>query len=45
MKIFGLTHLLGVQFAPRIRDILDSKLFTIDYNASEYPKLEAILRG
>ncbi|UYG98023.1 Tn3 family transposase [Cytobacillus firmus] len=43
-QIFGLTHLLGFNFAPRIRDLSDSKLFTID-KASEYPKLEAILRG
>ncbi|KMP41772.1 transposase, partial [Bacillus cereus] len=43
-QIFGLTHLLGFKFAPRIRDLADSKLFTID-KASEYPKLEAILRG
>ncbi|WP_324657975.1 Tn3 family transposase [Bacillus altitudinis] len=43
-KIFGLTHLLGFKFAPRIRDLSDSKLFTID-KASENPKLEAILRG
>ncbi|MBA4536166.1 Tn3 family transposase [Bacillus aquiflavi] len=43
-QIFGLTHLLGFKFAPRIRDLSDSKLFTID-KASEYSKLEAILRG
>ncbi len=43
-QIFGLTHLLGFKFAPRIRDLSDSKLFTID-KASEYPKLESILRG
>ncbi|PFY73592.1 Tn3 family transposase [Bacillus wiedmannii] len=43
-QIFGLTHLLGFKFAPRIRDLSDSKLFTVD-KASEYPKLEAILRG
>ncbi|MFC9655384.1 Tn3 family transposase [Bacillus subtilis] len=43
-QIFGLTHLLGFKFAPRIRDLSDSKLFTID-KAREYPKLEAILRG
>ncbi|UPG66160.1 Tn3 family transposase [Metabacillus endolithicus] len=43
-QIFGLTHLLGFKFAPRIRDLSDSKLFTID-KASEYPKLETILRG
>lgn len=38
-QIFGLTHLLGFKFAPRIRDLSDSKLFTID-KASEYPKLD-----
>lgn len=38
-----MTHLLGFKFAPRIRDLSDSKLFTID-KASEYPKIEAILR-
>ncbi|MEK5105051.1 Tn3 family transposase [Cytobacillus sp. FSL M8-0252] len=43
-QIFGLTHLLGFKFAPRIRDLSDSKLFTIG-KASEYPKLEPILRG
>lgn len=43
-QIFGLTHLLGFKFAPRIRDLSDSKLFTIN-KASDYPKLEPILRG
>lgn len=43
-QIFGLTHLLGFKFAPRIRDLSDSKLATIE-KASEYPKLETILRG
>jgi TnpA family transposase len=43
-QIFGLTHLLGFKFAPRIRDLSDSKLFTLE-KASEYPKLESILRG
>lgn len=43
-QIFGLTHLLGFKFAPRIRNLSDSKLFTID-KESEHPKLEAILRG
>ncbi|TPG89209.1 hypothetical protein EEL32_06495 [Brevibacillus laterosporus] len=42
--MFGLTNLLGFKFTPRIRDLSDSKLFTID-KASKYPKLEAILRG
>ncbi|MDP4087281.1 MAG: Tn3 family transposase [Bacillota bacterium] len=43
-QIFGLTHLLGFKFAPRIRDLSDTKLFTIN-KANEYPKLEDILRG
>lgn len=43
-QIFGLTHLLGFKFAPRIRDLSDSKLFKLD-KASEYPKIESILRG
>jgi len=43
-QIFGLTHLLGFKFTPRIRDLSDSKLFTID-KACEYPKLEAVLCG
>lgn len=43
-QIFGLTHLLGFKFAPRIRDLSDSKLFTLE-KASEYPKLESIFRG
>ena len=28
-SFFGLTHLLGFKFAPRIRDLSDSKLFLI----------------
>lgn len=43
-QIFGLTHLLGFKFAPRIRDLSDSKLFTLG-KPSDFPKLEAILRG
>lgn len=43
-QIFGLTHLLGFKFAPRIRDLSDSKLFLLD-KATGYPKLESILRG
>ncbi|KAA0774000.1 hypothetical protein DN392_16910 [Bacillus sp. BB51/4] len=27
--MFGFTHLLGFNFTPRIRDLSDSKLFTI----------------
>ncbi|GAB6172493.1 hypothetical protein JCM15765_19710 [Paradesulfitobacterium aromaticivorans] len=43
-QVFGLTHLLGFRFAPRLRDLADSKLYCIG-KASEYPKLEKLLRG
>ncbi len=43
-QIFGLTHLLGFKFAPRIRDLSDSKLFILE-KAGNYPKLKSILRG
>jgi len=43
-QIFGLTHLLGFRFAPRLRDLADSKLYTIGKSA-DYSKLEKILRG
>lgn len=43
-QIFGLTHLLGFKFAPRIRDLSDAKLFTFK-QTKEYPKLNALLRG
>jgi len=43
-QVFGLTHLLGFRFAPRIRDISDSKLFAIG-KPSFFPKLEKLLRG
>lgn len=43
-QVFGLTHLLGFRFAPRLRDLTDSKLFTIG-KASDFPKLEKLLRG
>ncbi|EKE30791.1 transposase [Salimicrobium jeotgali] len=43
-QIFGLTHLLGFKFAPRIRDLSDSKLFTLG-KVTDYPKLEPIMRG
>ncbi|MED4567823.1 Tn3 family transposase, partial [Bacillus atrophaeus] len=35
---------LGFRFAPRLRDLADSKLFTIQ-TPNEFPKLENILRG
>lgn len=43
-QIFGLTHLLGFKFAPRIRDLSDAKLFTFK-QTKEYPKLNVLLRG
>lgn len=43
-QVFGLSHILGFRFAPRLRDLADSKLYTID-QSSNYPKIEAMLRG
>lgn len=43
-QVFGLTHLLGFRFAPRLRDLSDSKLYTIG-KPSDFPKLEKLLRG
>ena len=37
-------HLLGFRFAPRLRDLAESKLFAIG-KPSEFPKLEKLLRG
>ncbi|MDF2653301.1 MAG: transposase [Paenibacillus sp.] len=43
-QVFGLTHILGFRFAPRLRDLSDSKLYTIG-KPSDFPKLEKLLRG
>ncbi|MCE5222279.1 MAG: Tn3 family transposase [Clostridium sp.] len=43
-QVFGLSHLLGFRFAPRIRDISEIKLYCAG-KASEYPKIESILNG
>lgn len=43
-QVFGLSHLLGFRFAPRIRDISDVKLYCTN-KASEYPEIESILNG
>jgi len=40
--VFALMHLLGFRFAPRIRDIKDSRLF-IPGKATDYPSLEPII--
>ncbi|MDT7918762.1 Tn3 family transposase [Clostridium perfringens] len=43
-QVFALTHLLGFRFAPRIRDISDVKLFTMD-KADKYTNLVNLLKG
>jgi len=43
-QVFGLSHLLGFRFAPRIRDISELKLYSIT-KPSEYRKIEHILQG
>jgi TnpA family transposase len=40
--VFGLCHLLGYRFAPRIKDLKDRKLYTID-KPSTYPLLEPLI--
>lgn len=43
-QVFGLSHLLGFRFAPRLQDLAETKLYTID-QPSDFPKLENLLRG
>ena len=43
-QIFGLSHLLGFHFAPRIRDISELILYSFD-KSSEYVKIEKIIKG
>ena len=40
--VFGLCHLLGFRFAPRIKDLKDRKLYTID-KPGTYPLLEPLI--
>ncbi|MCB2295920.1 Tn3 family transposase [Clostridium algoriphilum] len=42
-QTFGLCHLLGFRFAPRLRDISDVKLYSFN-KPSDYPKLENIIK-
>jgi TnpA family transposase len=42
--VFGLCCLLGFQFAPRIRDLKDRKLYTIEKSGT-YPLLEPLIAG
>lgn len=43
-QVFGLSHLLGFRFAPRIRDISDLKLYCIR-KSSGHAKIASILNG
>jgi TnpA family transposase len=43
-QIFGLSHLLGFRFAPRIRDISELKLYSFS-NSVDYHKIEKIIHG
>lgn len=43
-QVFGLTHLLGFKFAPRIRDISDIKLYTLN-KSNNHLNLENLMRG
>lgn len=42
--IFGLMHLLGFRFAPRIRDLKDKKLY-VTSDAKPYPTLSSLIGG
>lgn len=43
-QVFGLSHLLGFRFAPRLRDLSDTRLYVID-KPGEFPTIEKLLRG
>jgi TnpA family transposase len=40
--VFALCHLLGFRFAPRIRDLADKRLYTIE-KSSNYPTLTSLI--
>ena len=42
--VFGLCHLLGFRFAPRIKDLKDSKLYVFE-TSDGYPVLEPLIGG
>jgi hypothetical protein len=42
--VFGLCHLLGFNFAPRVKDLKDRKLYAIE-TSSTYPLLEPLIGG
>ncbi|PFJ39484.1 DDE transposase [Bacillus thuringiensis] len=43
-QVFGLTHLLGFRFAPRLRDLSSSKLYTIG-SPKDFSNIEGLIRG
>ncbi len=43
-QVFGMTHLLGFRFAPRIRDLGEKRIYSMD-KTDIYPGLEAHLGG
>lgn len=43
-QVFGLSHILGFRFAPRMRDLSDPKLYIMN-KSNYYSKIESILRG
>ncbi len=43
--VFALCAMLGFRFAPRIRDVLDQRLFTVGAPEHEYGVVEQLLKG
>jgi TnpA family transposase len=43
-QVFGLSNILGFRFAPRLRDLSDTKLYSMS-SLRDFPKIESILRG
>ena len=43
-QLFGICHLLGFRYAPRIRDLADKHLYPFE-KASAYPALEPLIGG
>ena len=40
--VFGMCHLLGYRFAPRIKDLKDRQLYAFE-NPDTYPKLKPLI--
>ncbi len=43
-QVFGMTHALGFRFAPRIRDLGDKRIYTIEKPGC-YPELAPLIGG